>query len=155
MRQLQRGLRQTAKVLRRMRQANGSGGHRMRILLAFALIPFAYAGVDGVVINGATNQPQAGSTVTLYQTTNQGPQNLGSVKTDAQGKFVFTQDVKPGVGGGPVLLQAVFQGVQYNLTIPPGRPINGVTIPVFPASKTPGDTRIDQHFFVLEPSPQG
>lgn len=124
-------------------------------LLVFTLTPFLYAGVDGTVINGATNQPQAGSTVTLFQTTNQGPQDLGSVKTDAQGKFVFTQDVQPGVGGGPLLLQAVYQGVQYNKTIPPGQPVTAVQIPVFPATKAQGDAKVDRHFLILEPSPQG
>ena len=127
----------------------------MRYLLLFAVISTAHAAVDGVVINGATNQPQSGSTVTLFQTTNQGPQNLGSVKTDAQGKFTFPQDVRPGVGGGPLLLQAVYQGVQYNKTITPGQPVTAVQIPVFPSSKTPGEAKVEQHFFVLEPAPQG
>jgi len=128
----------------------------MRYVVALILIPAAaLAAVDGIVTNGATGRPQVGSTVTLYQTTNQGPQNLGSVKTDAAGKFTFTQDVQPGVGGGPLLLQAVFEGVQYNKTITPGQPLTGAEIPVFPATKTPGDAKIAQHFLVLEPSPQG
>lgn len=135
----------------------------MKHLFVLALIPAAsllvpgtaLAAIDGVVTNGATGKPQAGSTVTLYQTTNQGPQNLGSVKTDAAGKFAFTQDVQPGVGGGPLLLQAVFEGVQYNKTITPGQPLTAVEIPVYPATKTPGDAKIDKHFLVLEPSPQG
>ncbi len=144
-----------------MKRSCTAGGLRRRcsylikapflILLALPL----YGAVDGIVTNGATGNPQAGSTVTLYQTTNQGPQNLGSVKTDAAGKFAFGQDVQPGVGGGPLLLQAVYQGVQYNKTIPPGQPLTGVEIPVFPATKTPGDAKIQQHFLVLEPSPQG
>jgi hypothetical protein len=93
--------------------------------------------------------------VTLYQTTQQGPQNLGSVKSDAQGKFAFTQDVKPAVGGGPLLIQAVYGGVQYNLVIPPGSPMSGVSIPVYESTKSPGQAKIDRHFFVLEPSPEG
>ncbi len=124
-------------------------------ILLLAAASLACAAVDGTVMNGTTGKPQAGATVTLFQTTNQGPQNLGSIKTDAQGKFAFTQDVQPGVGGGPLLLQAVHGGVQYNLTIPPGQPLHGVTIPVYESSKNPGDAKIDQHFFVLEPSPQG
>jgi hypothetical protein len=126
--------------------------------LAFAcllLASQAQAAIDGVVTNGTTGKPQEGSTVTLFQTTNQGPQNLGSVKTDAQGKFVFTQNVQAGVGGGPLLLQAVYDGVQYNKTLPPGVPTTGVDIPVFKSVKSPGDAKIDQHFFVLEPSPDG
>ena len=106
-------------------------------------------------LNGTTGKPQPGSTVTLFQTTHQGPQNLGSVKTDAAGKFVFTQDVQAGVGGGPLLLQAVYDGrpVQQDLT--PGSPIPASTFPSTNRSKSPGGAKIDQHFFVLEPSPDG
>jgi hypothetical protein len=63
--------------------------------------------------------------------------------------------VQPGVGGGPLLLQAVYAGVQYNFTITPGAPMAGVRIPVYESSKSPGGAKIDQHFFVLEPSPDG
>ncbi|HEX4277757.1 MAG TPA: hypothetical protein VHZ74_20525 [Bryobacteraceae bacterium] len=128
---------------------------KLLFVLALALSTSAHAAVDGFVINGTTQKPQAGSTVTLFQTTQQGPQNLGSVKTDASGKFVFTQDVKAGEGGGPLLLQAVFDGVQYNKTLPPGFPTLGVNIPVFQSLKTPGEAKIEQHFFVLEPAPDG
>jgi hypothetical protein len=121
-------------------------------LLAASL---AHAAVDGTVTNGTSGKPQAGATVTLYQTTNQGPQNLGSVKSDAQGKYAFTQDVQPGVGGGPLLLQAVYGGVQYNKTITPGMPTTGVEIPVFESTKGAGDAKVDQHMLVLEPSPDG
>ena len=131
---------------------------RERVLVAAIVIffaPCAFAAIDGTIMNGTTGKPQSGATVTLFQTTNQGPQNLGSVKSDAQGKFVFTQDVRPGVGGGPLLIQAVHGEVQYNLTIPPGSPMQGVSIPVYESTKTPGQAKIQQHFFVLEPSPQG
>jgi hypothetical protein len=130
---------------------------RTRLVAACTLVLAvnAFAGIDGVVTNGTTGKPQPGSTVTLFQTTNQGPQNLGSVKTDAAGKFGFTQDVQPGVGGGPLLLQAVYDGVQYNKTITPGQPTSGVAIPVFQSTKSPGGAKIEQHFFVLEPSADG
>lgn len=127
----------------------------MKLALLFLSASLAFAAVDGTIMNDTTGKPQAGATVTLFQTTNQGPQNLGSVKSDAQGKFAFSQDVQPGVGGGPLLIQAVHAGVQYNLTIVPGSPTQGLTIPVYEATKTPGAAKIDQHFFVLEPSPQG
>ncbi len=127
----------------------------MKLLLLLLSASLASAAVDGTIVNGTTGKPQEGATVTLFQTTNQGPQDLGSVKSDAQGKFAFTQDVQPGVGGGPLLIQAVHAGVQYNLTIAPGSPMQGVTIPVYEATKTPGEAKITQHFFILEPSPQG
>lgn len=115
----------------------------------------ASAAIDGTVINGTTGKPQPNATVTLFQTSNQGPQDLGSVKTDAQGKFLVDKDVQPGRGGGPLLLQAVYGGVQYNKVITPGMPTTGVEIPVFETSKTQGDAKIDQHMILLEPSPNG
>ena len=127
----------------------------MKYFLLFALVVQAYAAIDGTVVNGTSGKAQSAATVTLFQTTQQGPQNLGSVKTDAQGRFAFAQDVKPGVGGGPLLLQAVYGGVQYNFTIAPGQPMTGVSIPVYESTKTQGEAKIDQHFFVLEPSAQG
>src|ERR1700722_9782435 len=127
-----------------MRQVNGR--YCVRYLVVLAFLAQAYAAIDGTVINGTKGGPQAGATVTLFQTTQQGPQNLGSVKSDAQGKFAFAQDVQPGVGGGPLLIQAVYAGVQYNFTITPGQPMTGVTVPVYESSKSPGGTRVDQHF---------
>lgn len=117
--------------------------------------PLALAGVDGVVTNATTGQPAAGATITLFQTSQQGPQFLNSVKSDAQGKFVFTEDVAPGRGGGPLLLQAVFGGVQYNKMLPPGSPLTAVAIPVYESTKRPGEAKIDQHMILLEPSSDG
>jgi hypothetical protein len=114
-----------------------------------------FAAVDGTVVNGTTGKPQPGATVTLFQTSNQGPQDLGSVKSDATGKFVIDKDVKPGQGGGPLLLQAVYGGVQYNKVVTPGMPTTGVNIPVFESSKAPGDAKIEQHMILLEPFAAG
>src|ERR1700722_1711531 len=193
MRNMWSDFRQTAEILRRMRQAHGrcrmkfgdmrlsaavkaretacpttankgfvlvaqavppAIGSRMSVL-AFVFIATASAAIDGTVINGTTGKPQPNATVTLFQTSNQGPQDLGSVKTDAQGKFLVDKDVQPGRGGGPLLLQAVYGGVQYNKVITPGMPTTGVQIPVFETSKTQGDAKIDQHMILLEPSPNG
>jgi hypothetical protein len=129
----------------------------MRGLITAGLLSaaLAFAGVDGVVTNATTGKPQAGATVTLFQTSQAGPQFINSVKTDGQGKFVFTDDVSPGKGGGPLLLQAVYGGIQYNKMMPPGTPTAGVEIPVFESSKRPGEAKIDQHMILLEPSADG
>ncbi|HWE50446.1 MAG TPA: hypothetical protein VG273_11675, partial [Bryobacteraceae bacterium] len=128
---------------------------KLPFLLFLLVAGTASAAIDGTVVNGTTGKPQPGATVTLFQTSDQGPQDLGSVKTDASGRFVIDKDVKPGQGGGPLLLQAVYGGVQYNKVIPPGFPMTGVSIPVFETSKTQGDAKIDQHMILLEPSPAG
>ncbi len=129
----------------------------MRILTGCALftltlaVNLASAAVDGIVTNGTSGKPQPGATVTLFQPTSQGPQFIDSVKTDASGKFAITKEV-PNAGGGPLLLQAVYAGVQYNKTLTPGMQTTGVEIPVFESSKLPGEAKISQHVMLIEPT---
>jgi hypothetical protein len=123
--------------------------------LLFALTAASLnAAVDGVVTNSTSGKPQSGATVTLFQPTQQGPQFIDSVKTDSQGKFQITKEVPAG-GAGPLLLQAVYGGVQYNRMLPPGTPTTGVQIPVFESTKKQGAVKVDQHMILLEPAPGG
>jgi len=126
----------------------------MRLFVLLLSAASLQAAIDGVVTNSTSGKPQANATVTLFQPTQQGPQFIDSVKTDAQGKFQITKEVPAG-GAGPLLLQAVYGGVQYNKMLPPGTPTTGVEIPVFETSKKPGDAKVDQHMILLEPSPGG
>jgi hypothetical protein len=126
-----------------------------RLLLLAAAATLAHAAIDGVVINGTTGKPQPGATVTVFQISNQGPQDQGSVKSDATGKYVIDKDIQPGAGGGPLLLQAVYGGVQYNKVITPGMPTTGVEIPVFESARNPGSAKVDQHMILLEPASTG
>ena len=114
--------------------------------LLLAIAP-AFAAVDGVVVNGTTGQPQANTVVMLIQPTQAGMQNLGTTKTDAQGKFSFDNNDAQ----GPRLIQAIFDGVQYNKMVPPGMPSTGVQIPVFASTTKAGTARETQHFIVLQP----
>jgi hypothetical protein len=122
---------------------------------AFVFSAVAHAAIDGTITNGTTGKPQAGSTVTLFQTTAQGPQFIASVKSGPDGKFLIDKDIQPGRGGGPLLIQAVYGGVQYNKVITPGQPTTGVDVPVYESSKQPGGAQIQQHFMVLEPDTNG
>ncbi len=130
----------------------------MRIVAACAFLAVsiaagaAQAAVDGSVTNGTTGKPQAGATVTLFQPTQQGPQFIDSVKTDAAGKFTITKEIPAGSPPGPLLLQAVYDGVQYNQMLTPGTPTTGVDIPVYDSSKQPGGTKISQHVMLIEPT---
>lgn len=137
-----------------MRKANGGEVVKHFLLLLIAATA-AFAAVDGVIINGTTDKPQEGAIVTLYQIGNAGPQQVATAKTGADGKFAFTENVQAGVGGGPLLLQAIYGGVLYNKMLPPGMPSTGAQIPVFESSKTPGDARLDQHMILLEPAASG
>lgn len=124
----------------------GDGLMRLALCLLLGIAP-AFAAVDGVIMNGATGQPQPNTVVNLIQPTQAGMQNLGSTKSDAQGKFSFDNSDQ----SGPRLIQAVFDGVEYNKMIPPGMPSTGVQIPVFPATKKAGTAKEMQHFIVLQP----
>ena len=116
------------------------------LLLASAL-PSA-AEVDGTVVNGTTGQAQAGVIMTLIKPTQQGMQNLGTVKSDADGKFKFLNDAP----GSPQLLQTIYKGVIYNQMIPPGTPSTGVSVRIFESTKSPDAAAIEQHMIVIEPS---
>src|SRR5580700_5155098 len=113
---------------------------RTALCLLLAIAP-VFAAVDGVIVNGTTGQPQADTLVMLIQPTQAGMQTLGTTKTDAQGKFSFDNNDDQ----GPRLIQAIFQGVQYNKMVPPGMPSSGVEIPVFASSNKAGTAKVTQH----------
>jgi len=118
-------------------------------LATLLLISPAFAAVDGTVVNGTTGKPQPNVTVTLVQPSQSGMDNLGTVKTDAAGKFHFD---KQGAAGGPQLLQAVFTGVTYTKMVPPGTPSTGVQVDVFDATSKAGIAQVSQDLILLQPS---
>jgi hypothetical protein len=120
----------------------------MKFLPVFLLaIAPAFAAVDGVVVNGTTGKPQPDTVVLLIQPTQAGMKNLGTTKTDAQGHFSFDSSDD----SGPRLVQAVFQGVEYNHMVPPGMTSTGLQIPVFASTAKAGTAKVTQHFIVLQP----
>ncbi len=116
---------------------------------ALLLTGSAYAAIDGRVVNGTTNQPQAGVGVTLVKPGQSGMQTLGTTVTDASGKFVFTTD-QP--GGGPQLLQANYKGINYNKLITPNVPTSNVELPIYESSSSPSIARVAQRMLVMEPN---
>lgn len=116
----------------------------MKSLLAVFLCALPLLAIDGVVTNGTTGKPQAGVTVTIIKI-GQGMETIGSVTTDAQGKFNFPQEVE-----GPRLLQAQYQGANYNRMLPPTMPGKDVQLEVFDSSKQPGDAKVANHMILLE-----
>ncbi|MCX6586888.1 MAG: hypothetical protein NTX13_09965 [Acidobacteria bacterium] len=113
------------------------------ILLALPLLA-----VDGQVLNQTTGKPQPGATVTLFKLGGQaGPQVVESVKSGTDGKFVIDKPLAP----GPSMIQTAFDGVTYNLMLPPGRPTSGLQVEVFNTSPKPGAARAANHMLLLEP----
>jgi hypothetical protein len=121
----------------------------MKLLLALLTAGTLSAAIDGTVVNQTTGKPQAGVSITLVKPGQGGMQTLGNTTTDASGKFVFEHD-QP--GGGPQLLQANYNGVNYNKLLTPNIPTSGVELDVYEATKSPEVARIAQHMLLLEPS---
>jgi hypothetical protein len=119
---------------------------RFCLALSVALLP-AFAAVDGTVVNRTTGKPQANVVVTLVQPNQTGMDNLGSVKTDAAGKFHFDKDA----ASGPQLLQAEFSGVTYTKMIPPGASPASVEVDVFDASTDAKNTTVAEDFILFQP----
>jgi hypothetical protein len=115
------------------------------IAICFWLAVPAVAAVDGTILNRTTGKPQPGAIVSLVQPSQAGMQNLGSTKTDAQGKFHFDKDTQ-----GPTLLQALYSGVMYNKMIIPGTPTSGLEVMVYDSTTKPV-AKVNQHFIVLQP----
>jgi hypothetical protein len=116
-------------------------------LVSVAALAPCLAAVDGIVTNGTSGQPQPNAIVSLVQPGQGGMKTLASVKTDAQGKFRFDQEIPP----GPILLQTLFAGVLYNQPVMPGAGI-GMHVQVYDATNKPGTAKVAQHFIVLQPT---
>jgi hypothetical protein len=112
-----------------------------------ALLP-AVAAIDGTIVNGTSGQPQPGVIVMLTQPGQAGMSTLGTVKSDAAGKFHFDKDSP----GGPQFVQAIFGGVLYTKTIPPGMPSTGVQVEIYDSSPKTGSAQVAQDLILLQPS---
>ena len=106
-----------------------------------------WAAIDGTVINGTTGKAQAGAMVLLFKVGQGGPEMLANTTSDAGGRFSFAQAAQ----GGPRLIQANYEGVNYDLMAPPGTPTTGLRVEVFESSKQPGRAHLTQHMVILEP----
>src|ERR1700680_2962050 len=111
------------------------------------LVSIASAAIDGTVINRTSGKPQPGATITLYKITQNGPESLESVKSDAAGKFTIAQNPP-----GPRLLPSAYDGATYARMLPPGAPSTGLSLDVYNSSKKPESSEVTQHMVFLEPN---
>ena len=79
-------------------------------LLTLAFVGFASAqNITGTVTNGTTGKPAAGDDVALLSLS-QGMEEVGSGKTDAQGRFSLAGPAEQGV---PHMVRVTHGGVNY------------------------------------------
>jgi hypothetical protein len=72
--------------------------------------------------------------------------DLGSAKSDAQGRFTVTNDA---IGMAPILVRATFHDVSFNTFAPPGRP--AVEVEIYDISKDPKTIAVASHIVIFQP----
>jgi hypothetical protein len=106
----------------------------------------ARAGVlHGSVKNGTTGKAAAGIDVILIQLQG-GMQPVANSKTDAQGQFSFDY---PAVGAQPMLVRAVYKGINFHQPVPPGT--SNVEVSVFEPSKDPKTISVASRIVFFQP----
>lgn len=115
-------------------------------LLTCALAAAAFAGtVTGTVTNGTDGKPAAGVDVILIQL--QGTMKpVAQTKTDASGRYELSD---PALGQGPMLIRAVYRGVNYHEPATPGK--TTVDIQVFDPTDKASAFAVTAHAIILQP----
>jgi hypothetical protein len=121
-----------------------------KLCAAFAaLVLFAVsarAGVlHGTVKNGTTGKAAAGVEVILIQLQG-GMQPVANTKTDAQGQFSFDN---ASLGAQPMLVRAIYKGVNFHQPVPPGR--SDVEVNIFEPSKDPKTISVASRIVFFQP----
>lgn len=115
--------------------------------LIFAPFLAAEAGtVHGTVKNGTTGKPAAGVEVILIQLQG-GMQPVANSKSDGNGEFSFDN---PGLGAQPMLIRAVYHGVNFHQPVPPGS--STVVVSIFEASSDAKTINVPSHVVVFQPN---
>jgi hypothetical protein len=142
----------SARVAARHRPAHAHTnlvGFRM-LLLAILFCVASSASVagtlKGTVRNGTNGHPAAGVDVILIQLQG-GMQPVANTKTDAQGHFEFN---RPDIGAAPMLVRAVYRGVNYHEPLPPGK--TTAEVEVFDPTDKAGTFAVAARAVILQPS---
>jgi len=117
-------------------------------LAALFFTPFlAEAGtIHGTVKNGTTGKPASGIEVILIQLQG-GMQPVANSKTDADGKFSFDN---PSLGAQPMLVRAVFRGVNFHQAAPPGK--SEIQVEVFEPTADAKTISVPSHIVIVQPN---
>jgi hypothetical protein len=116
---------------------------------AFLLLPFSSvfgATVHGTVKNGTTGKPAPNVEVILIQLQG-GMQPVLNSKSDAQGQFTFDY---PSIGAQPMLVRAVYRGINFHQPLPPGR--EQIQVDVYEPSGDPKTISVGTHFVIFQPN---
>lgn len=116
---------------------------------ALAILPLAAAQagtVHGTVKNGTTGNPAAGVDMLLIQLQG-GMETVASTKSDAQGQFTFDY---PSLGQQPMLVRAVYRGVNFHQPVPLGG--DSAVVEVFELTRDTSILTYPTRFVVFQPN---
>jgi hypothetical protein len=102
--------------------------------------------LHGTVKNGTTGKAAAGVEVILIQLQG-GMQPVANSQTDAQGQFSFDN---PSLGAQPMLVRAVYKGINFHQPVPPGR--SDVEVNIFEPSKDPKIISVASRIVFFQPN---
>ena len=111
----------------------------------FAASLAAAGTITGTVVNRTTGKPAPNVPLTLLNVT-ANMAEVGSTKSDPNGAFTIDS---PSIGGGPMLLRAYYQGVNFNTFVPPVN--QPVTAEVFDISHDPKSIAPTTHVVIFQP----
>ena len=128
-----------------MRKLTGSAAGLLLALAAIA--PGVRAGtVHGTVNNGTTGKPGAGVEVVLIQLQG-GMTPVAKTKSDASGQFTFDN---PGIGAQPMLVRAIYKGVNFHQPLPPGK--DSVSVDVFEPTSDTKSISVPSRVVIFQPN---
>jgi len=122
---------------------------RLALLGALILAPLAIAEagtVHGTVMNGTTGKAAAGIDLVLIQLQG-GMQEVARSKSGAQGEFTFDH---PGLGAQPMLVRAVYHGINFNHAVPPGT--STAQVDIYEPSKDAKTINVPSHVVIFQPN---
>jgi hypothetical protein len=102
--------------------------------------------LHGTVKNGTTGKTAADIEVVLIQLQG-GMQPVANSKTNAQGQFSFDN---PSLGAQPMLVRAVYKGINFHQPVPPGR--SDVEVSIFEPSKDPKTISVASRIVFFQPN---
>jgi len=102
--------------------------------------------VHGTVKNGTTGRPAPGVAVMLIQLQG-GMQPVANTQSDAQGQFTFDN---PSLGAQPMLVRAVYRGINFHQPVPPGK--SDVEVAVYEPTKDPKAIAVTTRVVFFQPN---
>lgn len=102
--------------------------------------------LDGTVRNATTGAPAAGVDVILIQLQG-GMETVGNTKTDAQGRFHLEN---ASLGQRPMLVRAIFHGVNFHQAVPPGA--STIQVEVFESTRDAKTVAFPSRVIVFQPN---